>query len=81
MEKSAKIYIAGHRGMVGSAIHRTLQGRGYSNFVLKTHGELDLTNQRAVEEFFLQERRWAGLQRTWATQWDFCLRICRYSAM
>ena len=56
MEKSAKIYIAGHRGMVGSAIHRTLQGRGYSNFVLKTHGELDLTNQRAVEEFFLQER-------------------------
>ena len=52
MEKSAKIYIAGHRGMVGSAIHRTLQGRGYSNFVSKTHGELDLTNQRAVEEFF-----------------------------
>ncbi len=56
MEKSAKIYIAGHKGMVGSAIHRKLQERGYFNYVLKSHGELDLTNQQAVEDFFMQER-------------------------
>lgn len=52
MDKSAKIYIAGHRGMVGSAILRNLEQRGYANFVLRTHGELDLTDQRAVFEFF-----------------------------
>ncbi len=52
MDKSAKIFIAGHRGMVGSAILRNLQTRGYSNFVLRTHKELDLTNQSEVNEFF-----------------------------
>ncbi len=56
MELNSKIYIAGHRGMVGSAILRNLQSRGYSNFVLRTHSELDLTEQSAVREFFEAER-------------------------
>lgn len=56
MEKSAKIYIAGHRGMVGSAILRNLQAKGYTNFILKTHKELDLTNQAAVSDFFAKEK-------------------------
>ncbi len=56
MEKSAKIYIAGHRGMVGSAILRNLQNRGYNNFVVRTHSELDLTSQQAVTAFFEAEK-------------------------
>ncbi|MFR9542715.1 MAG: GDP-L-fucose synthase [Rikenellaceae bacterium] len=56
MEKSAKIYIAGHRGMVGSAILRNLQSKGYTNFVTRTHSELDLTNQQQVNEFFEAEK-------------------------
>lgn len=56
MEKSSKIYIAGHRGMVGSAILRNLQKKGFTNFVLRTHSELDLTNQEAVNEFFRSEK-------------------------
>ena len=56
MQKDSKIYIAGHRGLVGSAILENLKQKGYSNFVLKTHSELDLTNQSAVEEFFKKER-------------------------
>lgn len=56
MEKSAKIYIAGHRGLVGSAILRSLKNKGYSNFVLRTHAELDLTDQLAVAEFFAKEK-------------------------
>ncbi len=56
MERSAKIYIAGHRGMVGSAILRNLQSMGYDNFVLRTHGELDLTNQQQVNDFFATEK-------------------------
>lgn len=52
MEKQDKIYIAGHRGMVGSAILRKLQKEGYSNFVLATSAELDLRNQLAVSAFF-----------------------------
>ena len=51
-----KIYVAGHRGMVGSAIVRTLQQQGQTNFLTKTHAELDLTNQAAVQAFFAQER-------------------------
>ena len=49
MEKNAKIYVAGHRGMVGSAIVRELQRQGYTNIVTRTHKELDLTRQDAVE--------------------------------
>ncbi|GHV38962.1 GDP-L-fucose synthase [Bacteroidia bacterium] len=56
IEKNAKIYIAGHRGLVGSAIHRSLKNKGYSNFVLRTHAELDLTDQKAVGEFFAKEK-------------------------
>lgn len=56
MLKDAKIYVAGHRGMVGSAILRELQRQGYHNFVLRTHSELDLTRQDQVEAFFAQEK-------------------------
>ncbi|MET0571947.1 MAG: GDP-L-fucose synthase [Pedobacter agri] len=56
MEKSAKIYIAGHRGMVGSAIYRKLQKEGFENLLTKTSEELDLRNQQAVADFFAQER-------------------------
>ncbi len=56
IDKSAKIYIAGHRGLVGSAILKSLEDKGYSNFVLRTHAELDLTDQRAVAEFFAKEK-------------------------
>ena len=55
MEKSSKIYIAGHRGMVGSAILRELKKRGYSNFVYATSSELDLRNQAQVNSFFEKE--------------------------
>lgn len=56
MEKQAKIYVAGHRGMVGSAIVRALQKNGYTNLVLKTSKELDLRSQQAVSDFFATER-------------------------
>lgn len=56
MEKNAKIYIAGHRGMVGSAIYRKLVKEGFSNFVTRTSDTLDLRNQQAVSDFFAQEK-------------------------
>ena len=56
MKKGAKIYVAGHRGMVGSAILRKLKEKGFKHFVLKTSGELDLRNQVEVNEFFRRER-------------------------
>ena len=56
MEKEAKIYVAGHHGMVGSAILRTLKSQGYNNFVLRTSKELDLRRQADVEEFFRTEK-------------------------
>lgn len=56
MEKNAKIYVAGHRGLVGSAIIRNLQERGYTNIIYRTHKELDLTRQSDVEKFFEEER-------------------------
>lgn len=56
MEKSAKIYIAGHRGMVGSAIHRKLVKEGYSNIITRTSAELDLRDQQAVTAFFELEK-------------------------
>ena len=56
MEKSARIYIAGHRGMVGSAIHRKLQDEGFSNFILRTSADLDLRHQEAVMRFFETEQ-------------------------
>ena len=56
MNKGAKIYVAGHRGMVGSAIVRELQRQGYGNIITRTHQELDLTRQLEVEEFFNLEK-------------------------
>ncbi len=56
MEKDSKIFVAGHRGMVGSAIVRELRRQGYVNIITRTHAGLDLTDQRAVEEFFAAER-------------------------
>jgi GDP-L-fucose synthase len=56
MDKKDKIYIAGHRGMVGSAIHRRLKRDGFENFVFRTSDELDLRDQRAVADFFAKEK-------------------------
>ena len=56
MNKNSKIYIAGHRGLVGSALMRNLKQAGYTNLILRTHAELDLTNQTATEVFFAQEK-------------------------
>lgn len=56
MQKDSKIYVAGHRGMVGSAIVRELQRQGYGNIITRTHSELDLTDQVAVNKFFSEEK-------------------------
>ena len=56
MNKDAKIYIAGHNGLVGSAIYRKLQSEGYTNLIVKTHSELDLINQNDVNSFFEYEK-------------------------
>ena len=56
MEKNAKIYVAGHRGMVGSAIVRELERQGYTNIITRTHRELDLCRQEEVEKFFEEEK-------------------------
>ena len=52
----SKVYIAGHRGLVGSAILRRLESAGFSNLVLRTHAELDLTDPKAVADFFADEK-------------------------
>ena len=56
MDKEAKIYVAGHRGMVGSAILRALKKQGYQNIITRTHKELDLCRQQEVEDFFSEEK-------------------------
>ncbi len=56
MDKNAKIYVAGHRGLVGSALMRQLNAQGYNNIVTRTHAELDLTNQQSVADFFASEK-------------------------
>ncbi len=56
MELNAKIYVAGHRGLVGSALVNNLRAQGYTNLLLRTHAELDLTNQQAVEAFFAEHK-------------------------
>ena len=56
MKKEAKIYVAGHRGLVGSALVRRLEKDGFTNIITRTHGELDLTRQADVEAFFAQEK-------------------------
>ena len=55
MEKISKIYVAGHKGLVGSAICRNLTNKGFKNIISRTHNELDLTNQSAVKRFFNEE--------------------------
>ena len=54
--ENSKIYIAGHRGMVGSAVWRALESKGYSNLIGKTSAELDLRNQQAVTDFYKKEQ-------------------------
>lgn len=56
MNKNSKIYVAGHRGLVGSAIVKNLESKGYTNIITRTHKELDLINQKAVKEFFEKEK-------------------------
>lgn len=56
MQKNAKIFVAGHRGLVGSAIRKNLEDKGYSNIITRTHSELDLTNSHAVKLFFEEEK-------------------------
>lgn len=56
MEKTSKIYIAGHRGMVGSALLRALEAKGFTNLILQTSSQLDLRNQQAVADFFVSEK-------------------------
>ena len=56
MNKDSKIYVAGHRGLVGSAILKNLKNKGYHNLVTRTHSELDLTDQEAVANFFQTEQ-------------------------
>ena len=56
MDKKSKIFVAGHRGMVGSAALRALLSKGYKNIVTRTHAELDLTRQADVEDFFRKEK-------------------------
>ena len=56
LDKNTKIYLAGHRGLVGSAIMKSLKAKGYTNLVTRTHHELDLTRQKDVEDFFAQEK-------------------------
>ena len=56
MEKDSRIYVAGHRGLVGSAIKRNLEAKGYTDIIGRTHSELDLTDQAAVRAFFEEER-------------------------
>jgi GDP-L-fucose synthase len=56
MQKTSSIFVAGHRGLVGSSLVRTLQSQGFTNILTRTHSELDLQNQAAVEEFFKNER-------------------------
>jgi GDP-L-fucose synthase len=87
MEKNAKIYIAGHRGMVGSAIHRKLQAEGYTNFILRSSGEVDLRDQQQVADFFsftkpdyvfLAAAKVGGIVANNTYRADFCTKTYRF---
>jgi GDP-L-fucose synthase len=67
MDHSAKIYVAGHRGLVGSALVRNLRARGYSNILVRQRSEVDLADQQAVRVFFAEERP-RRLGGYWQTQ-------------
>ena len=60
MDKQARIFVTGHRGMVGSAIVRRLRAGGYDNLLLRTHAELDLLDQRAVHDFLAEQQLEVG---------------------
>ena len=88
LDKNAKIYIAGHRGLVGSAIWKNLQEKGYTNLVGKTHKELDLLDGVAVRRFFDEEQPEyvflaaafvGGIMQTASTAPTSFTRISRYS--
>ena len=86
LEKNAKIFIAGHRGLVGSAIWNNLRQRGYTNLVGRSHKELDLLDGTAVKKFFDEERPEAVVLPTWVASWQTCntgrtlsIRICKSS--
>ena len=76
MNKSDKIYVAGHRGLVGSAIVRSLEAKGYTNIIGRTHKELDLLEQAAVRDFFEKERPDVVVQNLP----NLPMIICKYSA-
>ena len=61
LSKDSKIYVAGHRGLVGSAIWNNLKARGYNHLVGRSHSELDLNDQNAVKDFFDNEKREAAV--------------------
>ena len=71
LDKSTKIYVAGHHGLVGSAIWNNLKARGYENLVGRSHKELDLLDPVAVREFFDRNsrKRWCWRLRTWEASW------------
>lgn len=90
MEKTAKIYVAGHHGLVGSAIWNNLQKKGYTNLVGCSHKELDLLDGVAVKTFltenspnmlFWQQLMWEALWRTAYIGLILSIRICRFSRM
>ena len=85
MDKESKIYVAGHRGLVGSAIWNNLKSKGYTNLVGRTHAELDLLDGVAVREFFDSERpeyvvlTWGESSLTILTGRISSTGTCRYS--
>lgn len=90
MEKTAKIYVAGHHGLVGSAIWNNLQQKGYTNLVGRSHKELDLLDGQAVKKFlmksnpsmsFWQRHMWEASWRTVFTVPILFIRTCRFSRM
>lgn len=90
VNKDSKIYVAGHRGLVGSAIMRQLGAKGYSNIVTRTHAELDLMNQPLVADFFDSEKpehvilaaaKVVASMRITPTQQNSSSRILRFKPM
>jgi len=74
LDKNSKIYVAGHNGLVGSAIWNNLLQRGYTNLVGRSHKELDLTDQYAVKKFLMKNSlmQWCWLLPLWVALWPIC---------